>query len=255
MSIKKNCLVCGEEFITYPSEIKLGRGKYCSKKCMGEAFKKSRLGENHPNWKEKIKCICKECGKEFYVNPCVLKNGRGKYCSKKCKDASQAGETNPLRKKIKRVCEVCNTVFFVMPYVLRDGGGKYCSSDCFHKGASGENSPMWKGGVSFEPYCPRFNKRRKEAVREFFGRRCLACGVEEKDCRTKLPVHHVDHDKEQGCDGKPFNLVPFCKSCHADELYKQDEYIVYVNKTLEEGFKWGIWNKEEYMEKVMYPDD
>lgn len=29
----KNCKVCGNEFITYPSKIKIGRGKYCGKKC------------------------------------------------------------------------------------------------------------------------------------------------------------------------------------------------------------------------------
>ena len=29
----KNCLVCNELFKTYPSKIKIGRGKYCSKEC------------------------------------------------------------------------------------------------------------------------------------------------------------------------------------------------------------------------------
>ena len=29
----KKCKVCGNEFITYPSKIKIGRGKYCSRKC------------------------------------------------------------------------------------------------------------------------------------------------------------------------------------------------------------------------------
>lgn len=29
----KNCKVCQKEFITYPSKLKIGRGKYCSKKC------------------------------------------------------------------------------------------------------------------------------------------------------------------------------------------------------------------------------
>lgn len=29
----KKCLVCSSEFITYPSKILLGRGKYCSKRC------------------------------------------------------------------------------------------------------------------------------------------------------------------------------------------------------------------------------
>lgn len=31
--IKKICLVCGKEFETIESKIKLGKGKYCSKKC------------------------------------------------------------------------------------------------------------------------------------------------------------------------------------------------------------------------------
>lgn len=29
----RNCLVCGKEFTTYPSKIKGGRGKYCSREC------------------------------------------------------------------------------------------------------------------------------------------------------------------------------------------------------------------------------
>lgn len=29
----KKCLVCEKEFVTYPSKILLGRGKYCSKEC------------------------------------------------------------------------------------------------------------------------------------------------------------------------------------------------------------------------------
>ena len=70
-----------------------------------------------------------------------------------------------------------------------------------------------------------------------------------------LSVHHADHDKEQGCNGKPFNLAPLCYDCRVDELYNQEKYMKYINKTLEEGFKWGIWNEEEYMKQVMYPED
>lgn len=29
----RNCLVCNTPFVTYPSKVKIGRGKYCSKKC------------------------------------------------------------------------------------------------------------------------------------------------------------------------------------------------------------------------------
>lgn len=33
MSVKRECKTCGKEFTTYPSKIKAGRGKYCSREC------------------------------------------------------------------------------------------------------------------------------------------------------------------------------------------------------------------------------
>jgi len=70
--------------------------------------------------------------------------------------------------------------------------------------------------------------------------------------QISLSVHHVDHDKEQGCSGRPFNLVPLCNSCHAKENSREEEYKKYINKTLEEGFKWGIWSRDQYEKEVMY---
>ena len=34
--------------------------------------------------KMKIKCICKQCGKEFYQYACYVKRGQGKFCSISC---------------------------------------------------------------------------------------------------------------------------------------------------------------------------
>lgn len=59
----KKCLVCKKEFITYPSKVKIGRGKYCSKKCClkrtgikkGEHKSKNtefKKGRKHP-WYQK----------------------------------------------------------------------------------------------------------------------------------------------------------------------------------------------------------
>lgn len=121
----------------------------------------------------------------------------------------------------------------------------------------GEKHPNWKGGVSFNPYCPKFDKSRKKATRKFFNYSCIACGKHESENITKrgqyaLPVHHIDHDKNQGCNDIPFNLVPLCHDCHGDELHNVEEYKKYINKTLEEGFKWGIWSREQYKKDVMY---
>jgi hypothetical protein len=114
----------------------------------------------------------------------------------------------------------------------------------------GEDNPAWNGGTSFFPYCQKFNKKRRKAVREFFNYLCICTG--EPSYTRELSVHHIDHDKEQGCNGKPFNLVPMNPEHHAKEQYNKEEYKAYINKTLREGFKWGIWNEQEYIEKVMY---
>lgn len=122
----------------------------------------------------------------------------------------------------------------------------------------GERNANWNGGVSFAPYCNKFDERRKKAVRNFFKNRCICCGkhVTENIVKTfgqiEHSVHHVDHDKEQGCGGKNFQLVPLCIECHTKELHHQQEYKDYINKTLDSGFEWGIWSKEQYAAEVMY---
>lgn len=78
---------------------------------------------------------------------------------------------------------------------------------------SGEKCHLWKGGISFEPYCPKFNNRLKEEIRNKYGRKCLLCGAPENGRR--LDIHHVDYDKQQGCNGKKWELVPLCLPCHS----------------------------------------
>jgi hypothetical protein len=116
----------------------------------------------------------------------------------------------------------------------------------------GEKNHAWKGGISFFPYCIKFDRRRKKATRDFFNNTCICCGSHINELPKNLSVHHIDHDKEQGCNGKPFNLVPLCHSCHSIENHYREEYATYINKTLEDGFKWGIWSSVQYMKEVMY---
>lgn len=67
-----NCLVCTNPFRTFPSQIKLGKGKYCSYKCYGiaQGGKKER--------------ICLNCKIVFNVKSSKIGQGRGKYCSRVC---------------------------------------------------------------------------------------------------------------------------------------------------------------------------
>jgi len=79
---------------------------------------------------------------------------------------------------------------------------------------SGENCWLWKGGISYEPYCPKFNESLKEEVREAFGRKCYLCPTTEEENGERLSVHHVDYKKSQGCNGQKWSLLPLCHKCH-----------------------------------------
>ena len=78
----------------------------------------------------------------------------------------------------------------------------------------GEKCYNWQGGISYAPYCSKFNFSLKERIREKYGRECFLCGKTEQENGKKLDIHHVDNDKMQGCEGKRFLLVPLCRSCH-----------------------------------------
>lgn len=72
----------------------------------------------------------------------------------------------------------------------------------------------WAGFVSNSPYCKKFNEKCKERNRGKFFNRCFICNKPESDNNQKLSVHHVDMNKEQGCNSRTWKLVPLCKSCH-----------------------------------------
>ena len=84
-----------------------------------------------------------------------------------------------------------------------------------HKHQNGENNPNWLGGISFGKYCPKFNDQKKEEIREKYGRKCLMCGKTEEEIGQKLDAHHIDYNKEQGCENHKWKLIPLCRSCHA----------------------------------------
>lgn len=191
---------------------------------------KKRKGEKSARWKGgKIKRICELCGKEFYVKPSEIKKGGGGFCSLSC---ARKGEKNPNWKggKITRICETCGKEFEVIPCEIKNGFGKFCSHKCHGKWLSkhkiGENNSAWKGGISFEPYCPKFNFAFKEYIRNKFGRIYFLCRKTETENGRRLSVHHVNYNKDCGCgdDDTTCQFVPLCISCNSKVNGNRNEW-------------------------------
>lgn len=117
----------------------------------------------------------------------------------------------------------------------------------YRKKRSGKNAFGWMGGISFEPYCEKFNSEFKNRVRAFFGYVCLECGTPQNG--TKLNVHHVNYNKKTCCNDETPMFVPLCKSCHAKtnsnrEFWKQ--HFTYLITNYYEGKSY--FTQEEFVE-------
>ncbi len=84
---------------------------------------------------------------------------------------------------------------------------------------SGAGGPGWKGGISYEPYCPIWSdKEYKQYIRERDGNKCLNpyCYSNKPD---KLAIHHIDYNKKN-C--QPSNLITVCNSCNSSANKDRD---------------------------------
>lgn len=97
----------------------------------------------------------------------------------------------------------------------------------------GENHPSWRGGLSFQPYCEKFDNGLKERVREFFNRKCYLCDKTETENGEKLCVHHVNYDKMVCCNDITPLFVPLCRSCHSKTNLERAEWQEFFEISLD----------------------
>ena len=76
---------------------------------------------------------------------------------------------------------------------------------------SGPNCCHWRGGISNLPYAWEFNDELREEIRSRDNHACQLCDALQADYEKKLPVHHIDYDKE---NSNPANLITLCEICH-----------------------------------------
>jgi len=215
--------------------------------------------------KNRVKCKCLICGKEFEIKKSRFLNGRGKYCSKKC--------CNNRKIVIKRKCLYCKKQFLTTKTRIEDKRGIYCSKKCFYKDPirrkklsktitgkkhslktrkkiseflrkrgykettrkkmseimSGKKNPSWLGGTSFDPYSIKFNNALKRKIRKRDGYICQLTGKTEKELGRKLTIHHIDYDK-MNC--REDNLISLSNGSNSKVNFNREDWTNYFRNKL-----------------------
>ena len=177
-----------------------------------------------PKSDKRVVAVCDDCGK-VRTTP---KHDYRALCGSCCKKGERSyvfgkkGKDTPTWKGglAKRTCEFCGNEFPAVPADIKRGRDKFCSRACYGKWQSkhnrGKNSRNWNNGASFEPYCHKFNEEFKEYIREKFGRVCFLCSKTEEENGQRLSVHHVNYNKDCGCDDdETCQFAPLCVSCNS----------------------------------------
>jgi hypothetical protein len=148
MISKKQPLICQEcrkEFFIFPSALKVGKGKFCSKKCY--LLNQSKLQEKEFKWVVDSKTGCWNCvshtikkdGKSIYPRPKIKRNGKN-YMIHQYSFLIHKGYIPKL------IMHTCDNLTCVNPDHLKVGTPKENSQDMVNKNrqAKGEKNG---GGV------------------------------------------------------------------------------------------------------------
>ncbi len=221
------------------------------------------------NGKPKIFCKCK-CGEEIIIKPHHKYRGISEYIRGHCRRGTHITEKHKQILRESNLNKICSEITKQKLREINTGKnhpkyGKPCSEETKQKiriantgkhnskesneknrqkhisikrsteqkqKISGENSWNWQGGISFEPYCKKFNKSLKESIRDRDERICQECGKTEIENGKKLTCHHIHYDKPN-CDP---DLIALCTSCNSKVNGNRDYWEEYfMNKLKERG--------------------
>ena len=180
--IKRTCDFCGKEFDVFPSRIKHGNAKFCSRACVCRwrvaQNRVQGLGANGAPIQMAVTKKCLNCGAMFIVSPRYEKEGRGLFCSRDC-FGEYTKET-----------------------------GRY----------AGKQNPNWRGGITDTNLLLRASleyQEWREKVFERDGWTCRECGAKREVGSVVLHAHHVKEfatHPEMRLDVS--NGLTLCEPCH-----------------------------------------
>lgn len=129
----------------------------------------------------------------------------------------------------KVICKNCGKEFERPKCHVTKYNSNFCSDKCKYEYRVGKNASNWKGGISFEPYSPDFNKKLKRQIRERDNHTCQECGKTKEELGYEPAIHHIDYDKN---NNNPNNLICLCNSCHGKTTYDRNDWTRYFREKL-----------------------
>ena len=187
-------------------------------------------GENHPNYgKTASKDVCEKISKALTGR--VVSEVTGKKISK-----ALSGRVRSKESRIKQSVSMSGKNNRLYNKHLETETRKKISAT-----KQGIPYEEWEFFARDQLYCPDYNEKCRESNREKYGRRCFICGLpedENKDIngrKRKLSVHHVDMNKDQGCDGIRWKLVPVCMNHHSHSKLWKSRIIYLLNNIYPQG--------------------
>lgn len=226
-SKKLKCTYCRKIIMRPKCRIVRCKHNFCNRNCVNKYQKKYWHGKSHPAYSGKNKVVqCSYCKRYLRRSNWILKKYKNYFCDQRCKSKFQ---TKYLTNKVR--CDYCNK-FVIIPksrFKMKNRQHNFCSIKCSEKFHIGPNHPTWYDGSSFEPYTPEFNDRLKCFIRDRDRHKCqnINCGIPEKECRTKLHIHHIDYNK---LNSDPINLIALCNFCNVRANSGRDYWKKYYQK-------------------------
>lgn len=195
------------------------------------------LTKEYINRNSKLKFRCPN-GHIYYTTWREWVNGkRCAICAGNAKPSYEYVKESFMREGYELLSEVYINSSTKLKYKCPNGHMAYITWDKWRQGRRcpicnkiskfGSGNPMWRGGVSFEPYCDLWrNSEFKEFIKWRDGYICNNAGCYNID---DLVIHHIDYNKKN-CDVS--NLITLCRSCNSKVNKHRQWYVEWFRRLL-----------------------